>query len=66
MPSDVALPPIWMLAYGMSLLALGMFAGTKIKAVGALQTIRWARISHEPTPSLPITWKARGTKPQIR
>ncbi|MBI2898623.1 MAG: hypothetical protein HYY17_00390 [Planctomycetes bacterium] len=30
------LPPIWMLAYGMSLMALGLFAGAKIKAVGIL------------------------------
>lgn len=30
------LPPIWMLAYGMSLMALGLFAGWKIKVVGAL------------------------------
>lgn len=28
------LPPIWMLAYGMSLMALGLFAGAKIKVVG--------------------------------
>lgn len=30
------LPPIWMLAYGMSLLALGLFAGPKIQGVGIL------------------------------
>ena len=30
------LPPIWMLAYGMSLLALGLFAGTKVKVTGIL------------------------------
>jgi hypothetical protein len=30
------LPPFWMLAYGMSLMALGLYAGWKIKTVGIL------------------------------
>jgi len=35
------------------------------KAAGAPHTVRCARISQGPPPRRPISWKSRGTSPQI-
>ena len=40
-------------------------SSTNASAAGAPHTVRWARISHDPTPSRPSAWKARGTRPQM-